>query len=94
MSDWLTKIIIGIGLAQFNQIVTFIRQIGDRVGAAVDPTGQYGGDVIALGSIIIGFATGFLHYYVWARVILRRSLLRALETSGTADRLPGADPPA
>jgi hypothetical protein len=62
VSDWLTKIIIGIGLAQFSQVINFLDQIGDRVGKSVDPSGQYGGYVVALGSIIIGFATGFLRY--------------------------------
>jgi hypothetical protein len=79
VSDWLTKIIIGIGLVEFNQITTLLGQIGDRVGTAVDPTGYYGGKVIAVGSIVIGFATGFLYYYVWARLILRRSLITVLE---------------
>jgi hypothetical protein len=87
VSDWLTKIIIGIGLAEFNPIIDFLSRVGNNVGNAVDPTHSYGGDVIALGSIVVGFATGFLYYYVWARMILRRSLLRTLELS-PASTLP------
>lgn len=86
VSDWLTKIIIGIGLAQFSQIVSILEDVGDKVGLAIDPTAQYGGKVIAVGSIIVGFATGFLHYYVWARMILLRNFLKARALAdGTAD---------
>jgi hypothetical protein len=81
VSDWLTKIIVGIGLVQFDKIIEFLSRVGTKVGNAVDPTHSYGGDVIAVGSIVVGFATGFLYYYIWARVILRRSLLRTLELS-------------
>jgi hypothetical protein len=79
VSDWLTKIIIGIGLAEFADIKKLLGQVAEQVGLAIDPNHQYGGSVIALGSMVIGFATGFLYYYVWARVILRKSLIRAME---------------
>jgi hypothetical protein len=74
VSDWLTKIIVGLGLVEFNNIITFLGDLGDKIGVAIDPSGNFGGNVIGIGSLVIGFATGFLHYYVWARMILRRSL--------------------
>jgi hypothetical protein len=76
VSDWLTKIIIGIGLAQFREIGSAVLTIGDRIGGAIDQHGDLGGNVIAIGSMIVGFSTGFLYYYIWARMTLRRSLIR------------------
>jgi hypothetical protein len=78
VSDWLTKIIIGIGLAQFREIGSAVLTIGDRIGSAIDQHGDLGGNVIAIASLIMGFFTGFLYYYVWARMTLRRSLIHSL----------------
>ena len=93
VSDWLTKIIVGLSLAQFNKIITFLSYIGDTVGKSVDPSGQYGSKVIAIGSIVIGFATGFLYYYVWTRLSLTESLRRAIERSGIPNQSSEAGGP-
>jgi hypothetical protein len=33
VSDWLTKIIVGLGLAQFNNILEFLGTLGTKIGA-------------------------------------------------------------
>lgn len=72
VSDWLTKIIVGISIAEFGTIVHFIGDIGNEVGQTINI--EAGGKSMAIGSMIIGFACGFLFYYMWARVILHQTL--------------------
>lgn len=74
VSDWLTKIIIGLGLVEFRQIASGVSAAGIAVGHSIDPLHKFGGTSIATTSMIIGFATGFLYYYLWARVYLMQRL--------------------
>lgn len=72
VSDWLTKIIIGLGLVEFQNIVSAVVTAGATVGDSIDPVHQFGGAAIATGSLIVGFATGFIYYYIWTRVYLMK----------------------
>jgi hypothetical protein len=46
VSDWLTKLIIGVGLVEINKITIFIGQCGETLGTSIDPSGRFGGSVI------------------------------------------------
>lgn len=81
VSDWLTKLIIGIGLIEMEKIVAFVAQCGAALGKAIDPSDQFGGSAIGTGAIVVGFATGFLHYYMWARIIVAETLSKANKSS-------------
>ncbi len=73
VSDWLTKIIIGIGLAEFRAIAEWIGNLGQNIGNGI---GGNGSSTMAIASMVYGFVCGFLYYYLWARIIV----LEILET--------------
>ncbi len=68
VSDWLTKIIVGITLVQFKTILDGINSIAENLGR--DLGNVHGAVAVSLCSIIYGFICGFLYYYIWARIKL------------------------
>jgi hypothetical protein len=72
VSDWLTKIIVGIGLIQFRQIGNIISDLGQAVGAAVgdieDVPGS--GKVFAIALMSATAAVTFLLAYMWTTTTL------------------------
>jgi hypothetical protein len=70
--DWLTKIIIGLILVNARQFLSFLGAIGDSIGMAIAPTAApidiviVGGKIMGIGSIIYGFACGFLRLSFWS----------------------------
>jgi hypothetical protein len=71
ISDWLTKIIVGVGLTHLEKIPSYF----ERLGVYLDP-GNYFGRV-AVNSIVIYFAiSGFLLAYLWTRIYFRTLLER------------------
>jgi hypothetical protein len=71
--DWLTKIIIGLVLVNARQFVTYLGEIGHAIGLAIAPAAQVSdillasGQIMGVGSIIYGFACGFLRGSFWPR---------------------------
>jgi len=72
ISDWLTKIIVGLGLTQF-------RSIGDRFSSTVKDLGSaLTGSVstyattIAASLVLLNLIVGFVYFYLWSRVYLPR----------------------
>ncbi|HKQ78056.1 MAG TPA: hypothetical protein VJ810_30440 [Blastocatellia bacterium] len=67
ISDWLTKIIVGVGLIQFPQIIRFFKTIANDAGPAFGTAPS--GNIIALSIVIhymlVGFFQGFLLAYLW-----------------------------
>jgi len=63
VSDWLTKIMLGAGLTQINQIGTQLVTIGDKIGQA---TGVPAAIVPPL--IIYFIIFGFIGLYVWTSI--------------------------
>jgi hypothetical protein len=74
ISDWLTKILVGVGLTQ-------IRQIGDAAGGVVDTVAaSFGGDAaagraLAAGLLLYFLVAGFLAGYVGTRTVLARTFV-------------------
>lgn len=73
ISDWLTKIIVGLTLVNLRQIQSFLSLVGSQVSAAIfsdraASAGELqGGKIVAISAIVYGFSCGFLHFYFWAR---------------------------
>jgi uncharacterized membrane protein YciS (DUF1049 family) len=63
VSDWLTKIIIGIGLVQFGQLVDAIGRLGDSLEPSLggSSTGKAFGIALVVGFFVIGFLVGYLY---------------------------------
>lgn len=66
ISDWLTKIIVGVGLTQLNSIPKEIDGFGDRVGVYF----LAGGKALGIGTGIYCLILGFFLAYVGTRVRL------------------------
>lgn len=69
ISDWLTKILVGFGLAQASAAIAGLRDVGQLLGPGF--TGRAdGGDLIVWGLIVVNLPCGFYFFYVWARLYL------------------------
>ena len=79
VSDWLTKIIVGVGLTKLTQIPGYMQHLGVYLGEALGGTriGE-----VAVESIVIYFLIcGFLLSYLWTRLYFGRMLEDAEETT-------------
>jgi hypothetical protein len=67
VSDWLTKILIGVGLVEFGKASSALERVGARVQGQVG-AGVPGADVLTQAVIIIFAITGFLASFLWTRI--------------------------
>ncbi|MEZ5427872.1 MAG: hypothetical protein R2747_16500 [Pyrinomonadaceae bacterium] len=75
ISDWLTKILVGVGLTQITVIPEKLNQIS---AAVADGLGNAPGSrVFALASIVFFVICGFLFGYLWTRLFLPGAFRRA-----------------
>ena len=75
ISDWLTKILVGVGLTQITKIPGMFRALGGYFGPALSSSGH--GEHLALSIIGFFLPCGFLFGYLWTRVLLPRALVQA-----------------
>jgi hypothetical protein len=67
VADWLTKILVGVGLVELGKVGNALAQIGDQVAKSVTPTPT--GTAVVTQVIIVTFATiGFLASFLWTRI--------------------------
>lgn len=91
ISDWLTKILVGVGLTQLGNIGDAATAWADFIGPAVG--GGSAGEVVALATTGYYIVAGFLLGYVWTRTYLpgvfrwaeRERFQEALEKAGMAE---------
>jgi hypothetical protein len=75
ISDWLTKILVGVGLTQLTSVPRLFQQTGQQFGSSI-AVGNAGN--LMVGSIIVYFAiVGFMGGYLWTRLFLGSALARA-----------------
>jgi uncharacterized membrane protein len=76
VSDWLTKIIVGVGLVEFHNIGTFLRGMSAELGRslATQPSAQSEAEAtsFALGLIVYFFVIGIIQGYLLTRMYLSR----------------------
>lgn len=62
VSDWLTKIIIGVGLVEFGQLTDTIGRLGDSLEPSLGDSsaGKAFGIALVVGFFVIGFLVGYL----------------------------------
>ena len=67
ISDWLTKIIVGVSLVQLPNIIENFKTLGEYVGPAIGdhPIGEILTIAIIIHYLIIGFIQGFILAYLW-----------------------------
>jgi len=70
ISDWLTKILVGVGLTQLTQLPSQLTRVARYFGSSINP-GTSGGSGSFAVTIILSFSVlGFLFGYVATRVFL------------------------
>ncbi len=94
ISDWLTKILVGVSLVELNKIPGRHKELTSYLGNGLTNCGDtasstygscvQGGESFALGIVIFFFAAGFLVGYLWTRLYLQRALA---ELSTRAERI-------
>lgn len=72
ISDWLTKIIVGVGLTQLNKLRDHFTQLSENVGAALlaNTKLKEEGTIIAGALLLFSVLIGFLVTYLWTRLFL------------------------
>lgn len=75
VSDWLTTIIIGLGLVNLGKIVPGLRSLATALHAPLGG-GRYAG-TIGLSILIAGVVAGFLLVYLWTSIRFRELLEEA-----------------
>ena len=67
ISDWLTKMIIGVGLVEIHKIIDFFERIGRFCAPAfaISPAGEVIAICICVHYLLVGFIQGFLLAYLW-----------------------------
>jgi hypothetical protein len=72
VSDWLTKIIVGVGLVQIGRLEPALSRLAANLKAPLggQPTSAAFGVALALANVLLGF----LFFYLWARSLLQRDL--------------------
>lgn len=85
VSDWLTKILIGLGLIELGRIADGIDDLGGSLAAALGDGA--GAKVFALSVLIYSAIDGFLVGYLWTRIVVSRGLKEAAENLAKAVEL-------
>ena len=67
ISDWLTKMIVGIGLTQFPEAIALLKSFGVTAGPAFgkSPFGEIIAISLVVHYLLVGFFQGFLLAYLW-----------------------------
>jgi hypothetical protein len=85
VSDWLTKIIVGIGLVQIGRIIPTLAKLAEALKAPLG--GEPSSAAFGLGLAIANILMGFFFFYFWSRELFKREL----ESGSTVPRR-AADP--
>jgi hypothetical protein len=70
LSDWLTKIIVGVGLLQFHKLGTFLDKTSRALGTALSTTDGARASAFALAIIVYFFVAGVIQGYLLTRMFL------------------------
>jgi hypothetical protein len=88
ISDWLTKIIVGVGLVELKSIPGKLGELSYYLAPGLQPAPCAGavcteslisGQAVGLAILIFYFALGFLFGYVWTMIYFQGDLRRLLE---------------
>lgn len=90
ISDWLTKILVGVGLVELNSIPDKLGKLSYYVGLGLrpaqcdghSPCGDFilSGQTAGLAILIFYFALGFLWCYVWTRLYFHSDLANVIKS--------------
>jgi len=76
ISDWLTKIIVGIGLVEAKDIFVRLSQLSQGLGTMLFD-GAVGSQLVIPSVIIVGALVGFLYAYLFTQLVIAGLVARA-----------------
>ncbi|MGB9266061.1 MAG: hypothetical protein WCB56_11465 [Terriglobales bacterium] len=82
ISDWLTKILVGVGLVQLGKVPEYARSLGRSLAPCLGdaPSSSAIGVILVLAFLVFGFLTGYLVTRLYVTGALKRA-----EGSGSKD---------
>jgi uncharacterized membrane protein len=72
VSDWLTKILVGVGLINFKEIGGFIDRLSDQLATSLKTQAAPAGKAMALSLIVYFFVVGLIQGYLLTRLFLSK----------------------
>jgi hypothetical protein len=75
ISDWLTKIVVGLTLTQLGRIPGALGRLADNMKAPLG--GQASSAALGLALVIFYALLGFIYLYLWSRTLLMRELTQS-----------------
>jgi uncharacterized protein YneF (UPF0154 family) len=72
VSDWLTKILVGVGLINFKDIGRFVDRLADELAPSLGTLAAPVGKPLALSLIVYFFVVGLIQGYLLTRLFLSR----------------------
>lgn len=75
ISDWLTKIFVGVGLTQLGRIPAALQQFAGYISPGLGDSGS--GNTFAIALLVYFLVCGFLIGYLWTRLYLPGAFRRA-----------------
>ena len=78
LSDWLTKIIVGVGLVESKEVFQLVSGLAENLSQGFPDTQM--GFTIILSTLIFYFFGGFFISYLWSRILLERIFQENLDT--------------
>jgi uncharacterized membrane protein len=85
VSDWLTKILVGVGLINFKEIGQFLDRLSGELAPSLGTAAAPVDKPLALSLIVYFFVVGLIQGYLLTRLFLSKQF--ALQTSGVATRI-------
>lgn len=78
LSDWLTKIIVGVGLVESKEVFELIGGLAEKLSSGF--TNAPLGYTIIGSTLIFYFFGGFFISYLWSRILLERIFMQNMDT--------------
>ncbi|MDH7447170.1 hypothetical protein [Aquimarina sp. 2201CG14-23] len=78
LSDWLTKIIVGVGLVESKEVFELIGGLAEKLSSGFT-NAPLGYSIIA-STLIFYFFGGFFISYLWSRILLERIFMENMDT--------------
>jgi hypothetical protein len=91
ISDWLTKILVGLGLVQLGKVEGGIESIAEAAAPALG--GASGSMTLAVGLLVFSVIDGFLLGYLWTRIVVSARLKEAADNLDTVLKTSSPQPP-
>lgn len=91
ISDWLTKILVGLGLVQLGKVESGIESIAEAAAPALG--GTTGAMTFAVGLLVFSVIDGFLLGYLWTRIVVSARLKEAADNLDTVLSKSSPQPP-